>query len=170
MRKAFLALAVVGSVLFMGTSAHATTQAGVTIFAAGLNNGSAGFGAAAWSAEPLTDPMNHQIAPDCTFLINGVGNTVTLTIIANATAGAHAVAVSTGIYCEIRNQAGTVVHSAALALPGVHAAVVSTSPLITNNGPHTVCFRGTGQWTDTHLHSTPLYCQSPNLPIVSSSS
>lgn len=162
MNKALLTLAAIGSVIAMSAPAHAS---GSHIVATGVNTGSAGFTMAVYATGPVTDPNHHQITHYCNFLVTGVGNDIVITIAANATSGAHLIGVSTGIYCDVRDSHGNIVHSAAVALPGVAAAVVSPSPLLWNDGPYTVCSRGTGQWIDTHLHATPLHCQAPNLPV-----
>lgn len=168
MRKALLALAVAGSLVSTTAPAHAA--GGTEIFAFGANSGSVGFTVAAWSTDPLLDRNHHQITHYCNFFITGIGNTIVITIVANATAGPHVVAVSTGIYCEVRDRNGAVAHSAGTSLPGVDAAIVLPSGILTNNGPYTVCSQGTGQWNDTpnpsHLYATSMRCQDPNLPVL----
>lgn len=163
MRKALLALSTLGIVIGLSIPANASNA--VAIYTTGASNGFQGFTTQAWASDDLTNPNNHQVSDYCNFSINGVGNSVTITITAKATATAHAVPVSTGIYCDVRDQNGVIVHSAALALPGSAASVVSPSGLVFNNGPYRVCSSGSGQWSDTHLFATPLRCQYPNLPI-----
>ncbi|HEV2891036.1 MAG TPA: hypothetical protein VGX28_11745 [Frankiaceae bacterium] len=163
MKKSALALSTIGLVLAAGTPAHAAGD--IELYAFGANTGTQGFTTQARTSSTLTDPNNHQISDYCNFSVNGVGNSIVITIVAEAHAVAHATPVSTGIYCEVRDRTGTVVHVAAQALPGDVATVVSPSALLLNNGPYTVCSRGSGQWNDTHLYATPLRCQSPNLPV-----
>jgi hypothetical protein len=165
MRRLLLPLAIAAALVGGALPAHAGEP--VQTFSFGLNDGkTAGFTSGAWRTDDgLTDPENHHIDTYCNFTINGVGNSVVITLVAQATATAHLTAVSTGIYCELRDGSNNVVFSIAHALPGVHVTWAGTSGLVTNNGPYTVCSRGTGQWDDTHLLTTPLSCQVPNLPI-----
>jgi hypothetical protein len=161
MRRMLFPLMIVVALLTGGVSAHADEIGG------GVSDGkTVGFTYAHWSAGPLTDADNHHIDHYCNFTINGVGNTVVIVLVAEATAGPHLVAVSTGIYCELVDSNNNVVCSLAQALPGTHVSYATSCGIVENRGPYTVCTIGTGQWNDTHLYTTaPKRCQAPNLPV-----